>query len=174
LQLWAALPKAHEETDPAFSHTPSAAIPALDVPGGHVRVLIGECLGLCSPVKTFSETLYLDIRIDAGARIAMPVLPEEAAIYVVSGSASVDGADVPPHTMQLLAARAAPVLASDQGAQLVIIGGAPLDGHRFLFWNFVSSRKERLSQAAQDWEAQGFDRVPGETEFIPLPRAPRE
>ena len=169
LQLWAALPQEHEETAPAFSHTRASEIPVVEVPGGEIKVLIGETLGARSPVPTFSETLYLDIRIDAGCRIALPQLPQEAAVYVVTGSASVDGADLPPHTMQLLGERAAPVLGSDEGAQLVIIGGAPLDGRRFLFWNFVSSRRERLSQAAADWEADRFGSVPGETERIPLP-----
>jgi redox-sensitive bicupin YhaK (pirin superfamily) len=171
LQLWAALPREFEETDPAFSHTPAADIPTLDLPGGHVRILIGEFLGERSPVATFSETLYLDMRIDADASIALPALPAEAAIYVVEGTVSVDGAEIPPHTMQLLAPHAAPVLGSGFGARFVIIGGAPLDGHRYLFWNFVSSRKERLSQAAEDWEAQRFDPVPGETGYIPLPRS---
>jgi redox-sensitive bicupin YhaK (pirin superfamily) len=173
LQLWAALPKEFEETAPAFSHTPASAIPVVAVPGGEIRVLVGEAFDARSPVPTFSPTLYLDVKLDPGACIAMPALPQEAAVYVVQGVASVDGADVPAHTMQLLDPHAVPVLRSDLGARLVVIGGAPLDGHRFLFWNFVSSRKERLSQAAEDWEAGRFADVPGESERIPLPRAPR-
>jgi redox-sensitive bicupin YhaK (pirin superfamily) len=169
LQLWAALPRAHEEDEPSFSHTPAADIPSIDVPGGHIRILVGELLGARSPVPALTETLYLDIRLDAGARIALPRLPQESAAYVVQGDLDIDGAELPPHTMQLLDAHASPVLASSAGARLVIIGGEPLDGHRFLYWNFVSSRKERLSQAAEDWSAQRFDAVPGETEWIPLP-----
>lgn len=170
LQLWAALPKEHEEGAPGFSHTPADAIPVAQFDGGVARVLIGSAFGLTSPVATFSETLYLDIRLDAGASIELADLPEEAAIYPVTGELSIDGKVLAQNTMAYFEAGARPRIATETGVQFVVIGGAPLDGHRFLFWNFVSSSKERLAQAADDWEQQRYAKVPGETEWIPLPR----
>ncbi|WP_028102424.1 pirin family protein [Pseudoduganella violaceinigra] len=172
LQLWAALPKAHEEDAPSFSHTPAAEIPETEVDGAKVRVLIGSAFGKTSPVKTFSRTLYLDVILKAGQHLPLTGLPPEAAVYPVSGVLEIDGEAVAPNTMSLLDTSAAQRVSALEDAQFVIIGGEPLDGHRFLFWNFVSSSKERLMQAADDWEAQRFDMVPGETEFIPLPKRP--
>jgi len=172
LQLWAALPKAHEEDEPSFSHTPAASIPEMEIDGARVRVLIGSAFGHTSPVKTFSQTLYLDVSLKAGQQLALAGLPAEAAVYAVSGSVEVDGAAVPQNTMALLETSSSQRVTALTDAQFVIIGGEPLDGQRFLFWNFVSSSKERLVKAADDWEAQRFDKVPGETEFIPLPKRP--
>jgi len=172
LQLWAALPKAHEEDEPSFAHTPAAAIPEMVVDGAKVRVLIGSAFGHTSPVKTFSQTLYLDVSLKAGQQLSLSGLPQEAAIYPVSGSVDVDSAPVPQGTMALLDTSNSQRVSANTDAQFVIIGGEPLDGQRFLFWNFVSSSKERLVKAADDWEAQRFAKVPGETEFIPLPKRP--
>jgi len=172
LQLWAALPKAHEEDEPSFAHTPAAAIPEMVVDGARVRVLIGSAFGHTSPVKTFSQTLYLDVSLKAGQQLSLSGLPQEAAIYPVSGSVDVDSAPVPQGTMALLDTSNSQRVSANTDAQFVIIGGEPLDGQRFLFWNFVSSSKERLVKAADDWEAQRFAKVPGETEFIPLPKRP--
>lgn len=173
LQLWAALPQAHEEVAASFSHTPAAAIPELAFDGGRVRVLIGAAFGLRSPVPTFSETLYLDIALDAGAELLLADLPEQAAIYVVSGELAVDGAPLAPFAMAVLGSGNGVRLATTTGVKLVVIGGAPLDGHRYIFWNFVSSSKERLAKAADDWEQQRYAMVPGETDFIPLPQSLR-
>jgi redox-sensitive bicupin YhaK (pirin superfamily) len=170
LQLWAALPREHEEVAPSFAHTPSSAIPAIDFDGGHARVLIGTAFGKTSPVATFSETLYLDIRLDAGAQLVLDDLPQEAALYAVSGSIAIDGDTLAPNTMAYLEHGAGARVTSVDGAQFVVIGGAPLDGHRYIFWNFVSSSKERIAVASDDWERQNFAAVPGETEFIPLPK----
>jgi redox-sensitive bicupin YhaK (pirin superfamily) len=168
LQLWAALPTAHEETAPAFEHTPAAAIPEVDVDGARVRVLIGDAFGQRSPVTTFSETLYLDVALMAGASFVLPALAPELAIYVVQGPVGIDGQAVAERQMALLRPGESSVVHSSQPARLAIVGGAPL-GHRHIWWNFVSSRKERIVQAAADWEAGRFVAVPGETEFIPLP-----
>ncbi|MGK5045684.1 pirin family protein [Janthinobacterium sp. GB4P2] len=173
LQLWAALPKAHEEDEPSFTHTPQADIPVVPLDGAVVKVLIGTAFGRTSPVRTYMQTLYLDVALQAGTELRLEGLPAEAAVYPISGDVLVDGMALVPHTMALLEAGAAPVVTAGSGAaQFVVIGGEPLDGHRFLFWNFVSSSKERLSQAADDWSAQRMGQVPGETEFIPLPKAP--
>jgi hypothetical protein len=167
LQLWAALPAADEEMAPSFVHTPAAAIPALEVGGARLRVLIGSAFGATSPVAVRSPTLYLDIALAAGDALPLPPAAERA-IYVVDGHVELDGQAVPPYTMVLLAAGDEPMLAATDEARVVLVGGEPL-GHRLLWWNFVASRRERLLQAGEDWEAQRFPAVPGETEFIPLP-----
>ncbi|PKV44702.1 hypothetical protein CLU92_2046 [Janthinobacterium sp. 61] len=173
LQLWAALPKAHEEDEPSFTHTPQADIPVVPLDGAIVKVLIGTAFGKTSPVRTYMQALYLDVALQAGKALRLEGLPAEAAIYPISGDVLVDGVALLPHTMALLEEGKVPVVTAGSGpVQFVVIGGEPLDGHRFLFWNFVSSSKERLSQAADDWSAQRMGQVPGETEFIPLPKAP--
>ena len=173
LQLWAALPKAHEEDEPSFTHTPQAGIPVVLLDGVVVKVLIGTAFGQTSPVRTYMQTLYLDVALQAGRELRLEDLPPEAAVYPISGDVLLDGVALLPHTMALLDAGAVPVVTAGSGpVQFVVIGGEPLDGHRFLFWNFVSSSKQRLSQAADDWSAQRMGQVPGETEFIPLPKAP--
>jgi redox-sensitive bicupin YhaK (pirin superfamily) len=169
LQLWAALPAAHEETEPGFCHTPSSAIPELTVDGADIRVLIGTAFGQTSPVQTYSQTLYLDVALKAGGELALADLPAEAAIYPISGALEVDGAALELHNMALLDTATTRRVKASSDARFVVIGGEPLDGHRYMFWNFVSSRKERVVQAGEDWEAQRFPQVPGETERIPLP-----
>lgn len=173
LQLWAALPQAHEEDEANFSHTPANDIPELTVDGAAVRVLIGTAFGQTSPVPTYMETLYLDVALEPGQEFTLHGLPAEAAIYPVTGSVEVDGTAVPQNAMVLLDTSSAPVIRTAAATRFVVIGGAPLDGPRYMFWNFVSSSKERLAQAAEDWEAERFDGVPGETERIPLPNRPK-
>lgn len=167
LQLWCALPAGDEELPPSFAHTPADAIPVLEAGGARVRVLIGSAFGATSPVATRSPTLYLDIALAAGDAFPLP-LAEERAVYGVAGTFELDGERVEPHRMVVLAPGDEPMISASEDARVVLVGGAPL-GHRFIYWNFVSSRKERLVQAADDWAAQRFPAVPGETEFIPLP-----
>ena len=167
LQLWAGLPAEDEEMPPAFSHTPAAALPELEVGGARLRVLIGSAFGATSPVAVRSPTLYLDIALAAGDALPLPIATERA-VYVVEGAAELDGLPLPPQTMTVLAAGSEPMLSASGDARVVLIGGEPL-GPRHIWWNFVSSRKERIAQAADDWEAGRFEMVPGETEFIPLP-----
>ena len=169
LQLWAALPVAHEEDEPGFCHTPAADIPELEVDGATVRVLVGSAFGKSSPVATYSQTLYLDVKLKAGHKLSLSDLPQEAAIYPVSGELSIDGAPLALNNMALLDTGATQLVKAASEAHFVLIGGEPLDGHRFMSWNFVSSSKERIVKAGEDWEAQRFDKVPGETEWIPLP-----
>ena len=169
LQLWAALPRDFEETAPAFTHTPADAIPAWDQDGNHLRLLIGEALGHRSPVATFAPTLYLDVAAQPGAPLALPASLGERAVYPVDAALDVDGTPVPPHTMAFLAAGVDATVSAPAGARYVVIGGAPVDGPRFMWWNFVSSRRERIEAAKDDWRAQRMGAVPGESEFIPLP-----
>ena len=169
IQLWAALPVAHEEVAPAFVHTPAADIPELVVGGAEVRVLIGEAFGQTSPVATFAPALYLDVQLKAGGTFEMPPLAPELAIYSVDSDFEVDGETVEAHTLVLLEPGVAVEISSSQATRFMVLGGEPLDGHRLMWWNFVSSRKERIVQASDDWAAQTMGQVEGETEFIPLP-----
>jgi hypothetical protein len=172
LQLWCALPQAHEEDEPSFSHTAAADIPALDVQGVSVRVLVGEAFGLRSPVATLARTIYLDLKLPAGGSIELPALAAELALYPVDGEVSLDGTAVPAHTMAMLPEGRACVLSAKDAVRVMVIGGEPLDGPRYITWNFVSSRRERILEAGADWAAQRMGHVPGETEFIPLPGHP--
>jgi redox-sensitive bicupin YhaK (pirin superfamily) len=131
---------------------------------------MGTAFGKASPVKTYSQTLYLDVALQDGQQLGLAGLPEEAAIYPISGELDVDGVPLALHTMALLDTRTAQRVTARSEAQFVLIGGAPLDGPRSLLWNFVSSRKERVLQAAEDWEADRFPHVPGDTERIPFPK----
>lgn len=168
LQLWCALPAGHEEDPPSFQHTPAQQLPEVVLPQAAVRVLVGSAFGATSPVATLVPTLYLDIALAAGGTLAVPDLAPERAVYSVDADIELGGQPVPACTLAVLPAGAQPALHARQGARVVVLGGQPL-GHRFMAWNFVSSRKERIRQAEDDWEAQRFPPVPGETEFIPLP-----
>ena len=168
LQLWLALPRAHEEVEPSFAHTPAQAIPVLSVDDATVRVLVGQAWGQHSPVQTLSPTLYLDVQLPAGGRLRLPPLAPEMAVYAVQEGLVLDGQTVPAQQMWVLDAQAVQ-LSAQQATRLVVIGGDALDGPRHMWWNFVSSRRERIAQAADDWQAQRLGQVPGETEFIPLP-----
>jgi redox-sensitive bicupin YhaK (pirin superfamily) len=168
LQLWAAVPVENEEDEPSFQHTPTEAIPQLALPGVAVRVLIGTAFGVTSPVATLSPTVYLDLALEPGASLHLPEMASERAIYSVDSAVRLDGQEVPAATMAVLDAGSEPLLQADTAARLVLIGGAPL-GHRFIVWNFVSSRKDRIAQAQDQWQLQAFPKVPGESEFIPLP-----
>ena len=167
LQLWAALPEADEEMAPSFAHTPAEDLPVLEVGGAEVRVLVGTAFGATSPVATRSPTIYLDITLRDGDAFPLPPAAERA-VYSVAGEFQLDGETVAPHRLVLVAEGDEPMISAEGDARVVLIGGAPL-GHRHLYWNFVSSRKERIVQAADDWQAQRFPAVPGETEFMPLP-----
>jgi redox-sensitive bicupin YhaK (pirin superfamily) len=168
LQLWAALPEVDEERSPSFSHTPAAALPIFDSAGFNARVLIGTAFGLESPVETFSKTLYVDIIMQPGASLELIDFAEEMALYCVDNAVEINGDPLPPLQMAVLNTTMATMVKAPTGARLVLIGGTPL-GYRHMYWNFVSSRRERIEQAKADWRAQRFVPVPGESEFIPLP-----
>ena len=171
IQLWAALPLAHEEAEPSFVHTPAAAIPQLRVGDATVRVLIGEAFGHPSPVATVSRTLYLDVQLPAGAALEIPPLVPEMAVYAVDAPVELNGEPLAAQVLAVAGTGDALRLAApgESAARLVVIGGEPLDAPRHIWWNFVSSRKDRIVQAATDWENQSMGQVPGESERIPLP-----
>ncbi len=172
LQLWVALPKSQEEREPAFAHHPADTIPELTERGVVLRVLAGEAHGARSPVEVASPLFYVEARLDAGARLELTD-HEERAVYVVEGAVECDGAPLRPRTMAVLRPGVRPVLTATAPTRLVTLGGAPLDGPRYVWWNFVASSKERIIEAARQWKADGFPRVPGdEHERIPLTDEP--
>jgi redox-sensitive bicupin YhaK (pirin superfamily) len=173
LQTWVALPAAHEETDPSFIHYEATELPVLEAEGKCIRLIVGQAWGLRSPVETFSDTIYADIRLEPGAALPLDRAHEERAIYVVSGAVAIGGDRFP--CGQLLVLRPGAISLcneADEAARLVLIGGETMDGPRHIWWNFVSSRLDRIEQAKADWKAGRFDTVPGDAEeFIPLPAA---
>jgi redox-sensitive bicupin YhaK (pirin superfamily) len=169
IQSWVALPTKDEETAPGFAHHGGASLPIVAGEGKHVRVLIGAAYGVRSPVGTFSETLYADVALDAGARLAVPLEAEERALYLVDGTVEIAGEEFAPGRLLVLRPATEVVVTARSAARLMLLGGAPLDGPRHIWWNFVSSSRERIEQAKADWQAGRFPAVPGDSEFIPLP-----
>ena len=168
LQLWLALPDADEEIEPSFHHYPGADIPARTIDGVPVRVMMGSAYGATSPVKTFADTLYVEAQLKTGQSLVLPETAERA-LYVVSGTLRLGGMTLPEHSMAILSGASNLVVEATADSRMALIGGEPL-GQRFIDWNFVSSRKERIEQARADWRAGRYPRVPGdEEEFIPLP-----
>ncbi|MGV1907346.1 pirin family protein [Agrobacterium cavarae] len=172
LQTWLALPDNKEEIAPDFSHTEREDMPLIDIAGATGRVVIGDFAGLRSPVKTFTDTLYADLSLTPGAKFPFPADHEERAIYILSGSLEVAG-DVFAAD-QLLAFRAGDDITLKggvDGCHIMLFGGAALNSRRYIWWNFVSSSKERIEQAKEEWRTGRFDIVPGdEDEFVPLPK----
>ncbi|AHE98814.1 pirin [Thioalkalivibrio paradoxus ARh 1] len=168
LQLWLALPEADEEIEPAFHHYPSSDIPMCTVDGVPLRVMMGSAYGVTSPVRTFADTLYVEARLKAGQCLTLPKTSERA-LYVVSGALRLGRRILPEHSMAVLYPAWSVVVEADTDARIALIGGESV-GERFIDWNFVSSRKERIEQARADWRAGLYPLVPGdEEEFIPLP-----
>ncbi|ADC72579.1 Pirin domain protein [Thioalkalivibrio sp. K90mix] len=168
LQLWLALPEADEETEPAFHHYPEQTIPTVTVEEIPVRVMMGSAYGVQSPVRVFSETLYLEARLQPGQTLTLPD-GDERAVYVVSGELRAQDTAMPAHSMTIFSRQSGIAVTATTASTIALVGGAPV-GERHIEWNFVSSRRERIEQAKQDWQGGRFPRVPGdEDEFIPLP-----
>ena len=168
LQLWLALPEKDEEIEPAFYHYPSASIPAVTVDDVSLRVLMGTAYGVTSPVKTYAETLYVEAHMQEGQSLTLPNA-EERAIYVAKGSLKIKDTLIPEFAMVILSAAADVVIEATADSRIALIGGEKI-GKRFIEWNFISSRKERVEQAKRDWKAGAFPKVvDDEDEFIPLP-----
>jgi redox-sensitive bicupin YhaK (pirin superfamily) len=175
LQCWVALPKAKEEIDPGFAHFGVHALPTVEGDGVHARIIAGEYFGKRAPVPVASPMFYVDLELEAGARLALPAEYPEQALYVVDGTLDL-GRDGEFKAGQLVVlkpgARLTVGAAGGAGARVMLLGGEPMDGPRYLTWNFVSSSEDRIEQAKEDWRARRFADVPGETEFIPLPDLP--
>jgi redox-sensitive bicupin YhaK (pirin superfamily) len=168
IQLWAALPAEFEEVEPSFAHTPASAIPAVRVGDVEVRVLIGEAFGVRSPVATLMPTLYLDLHFQEDTSINLGAEIVGGACYSVNNEININNESVAPLTMAIVDS-AEMEISAVADTRLIVIGGAPLPERRHMWWNFVSTRRERIAQACEDWDAQRMGQVSGETEFIPLP-----
>lgn len=168
LQTWVALPREFEETEPAFAHHPRASLPVVERPGVTLTVVAGHAFGVRSPVAVLVDTLYVSIDMQAGTSLAIPTEHVERALFPVGGELTVDDVALPLGSLALLGPGER-VLTARSDARVMLVGGAPLDGPRHMFWNFVHSSRDRIEQAKEDWRAGRFTAVPGETEFIPLP-----
>jgi redox-sensitive bicupin YhaK (pirin superfamily) len=169
IQIWIGLPAAQEEVEPSFVHFKTPDLPLLD---GGLRLVAGTLRGARSPVPTFSPMFYAVAELAAGASVTVPAEHEERAAYVAQGEVEIAGRPFPAGQLLILEPKKEVVATAAADSRVLLLGGEPL-GHRHMWWNFVSSRKERLAQAAADWKAGRFAPVPGESEFIPLPdRAP--
>jgi redox-sensitive bicupin YhaK (pirin superfamily) len=169
LQLWVGLPQSLEESEPTFAHTPAEQLRSATEQDAEVQLLVGEAFGRGSPVKAASATIFLVLRLKAGCAFALPALAPELAVYPIGGTVMVDGSALEQHTLGVIDNAQGCQLKAPQDRTVAVIGGAPLEGPRYLLWNFVSSTPARLQSAAIDWREQRFGAVPGETEFIPLP-----
>lgn len=170
LQIWVALPLEQEEAAPAFRHYPGSTLPSVNLPGAAVRVLIGSAFGQTSPVETASPLFYLDLTLSAGAELEVPSEHAERALYVVSGAIRAGAEEAESGRMLVLSAGAKVTLRATSDARLVLLGGATLEGTRHIHWNFVSSSRERIEEAKDDYRAGRFPRVPGDdAPFVPLP-----
>ncbi len=169
IQSWVALPEAQEESAPFFKHHAESELPLIDGEGKSVRVIAGKLFGKQSPVQTYSEMFYADARLDTGALLPLDTDYEERGLYLVSGTIEVGGETHDAGRLLYFRPGARVTIAARTPARFMLLGGAPL-GPRHIWWNFVSSRKERIEQAKEDWAAGRFGTVPGDDkEFIPLP-----
>ena len=171
IQVWVALPREHEETAPAFAHFGAKDLPVIEDAGARTRVIVGELFGAQSPVETFSEMFYAELDLKAGRSFVLQPEYSERAAYVAEGAVLYDGKRFEAGQLLVFSSGAEEKLSCEKASRLMLLGGEPV-GPRFLWWNFVSSSKERIDQAADDWQAGRFPPVPGETEFIPLPERP--
>jgi redox-sensitive bicupin YhaK (pirin superfamily) len=169
IQSWLALPRQAEEVAPEFHHYPATSLPAISADGMSVRVIAGTLLGQTSPVRTYSALGYGAAELQAGAVLLLPPEHEERAVYLVNGDLKIGGEAVPEGTLATLRPDRPAELRAASAVRCMVLGGEPADGQRHLWWNFVSSSRERIEQAKQDWTHGRFPAVPGEHEFIPLP-----
>lgn len=170
IQSWVALPTEAEETEPRFEHHPRRTIPTQVLGGAELDVIAGTAYGARSPVGVLSPTLYVHARLGAGASLPMDDEHEERAIYVVEGLLHCDGRTFRPGTLVVLRPGARVTLKADEPTRLMLLGGAKLGGERHVWWNFVSSSRERIERAKADWRDDRFPKIPGDdAERIPLP-----
>jgi hypothetical protein len=170
MQLWVALPTAHEEMEPEFHHHPAASLPELDISGVSLRLLAGSAYGKTSPVRIFSPLFYAEGVIPAGHTLALPEEHEERGVYVLSGALASGSERIEARSFAIFRPGGAPVVRAEVDSRVLLLGGAPPDGPRYIEWNFVSSSRERIERAKAEWRAGAFPKVPGdEVEFIPLP-----
>ncbi|MER2530945.1 MAG: pirin family protein [Candidatus Competibacter sp.] len=169
IQIWLALPAEREEMEPAFHHYPAEALPTFTAEGVSLRLLIGSAFGLESPVIAYSPTFQADAELAAGAILELPPDYPERGVYLADGELAVEGEPLAAGQLAVLAPDRTVRLQARTPVRLMLLGGAPLDGKRFIYWNFVARSRERIERAKADWAEGRFVPVPGETEFIPAP-----
>ncbi len=170
IQAWVALPREHEEVPPSFQHCPSSTLPVLEANGARLCLIAGAAFGKSSPVVTHSSLFYVDAELSPGARVELPIEYEERAAYLVEGQVTVNGHEYQAPCMVIFSKGERTELTAAQASRVMLLGGAAMDGPRHIWWNFVSSRKERIESAKRAWAEGQFPKVPGdEVEFIPLP-----
>ena len=172
IQTWVALPLAHEDDEPSFEHHSAAALPQVERNGVTLTVIAGTAFGAQAPTRTYSPTLYVAANFAPDGVLALEPEHEERGVYLVDGDLAIDGEPLKVHHMALLVPGETVTLASRAGALVMLLGGAKLDGERFIEWNFVASSREKIDEARAAWAAQKMGQVPGETEWIPLPERP--
>jgi redox-sensitive bicupin YhaK (pirin superfamily) len=169
IQSWIALPVAHEETDPTFQHFDAANLPVVETPGVWARVIAGGAFGTSSPVGMLSDWLYAEVVLEEGASAPLDPDHEERAVYVVDGEVEIAGDTFEGPRLLIFRPGDRITVTAKRRARLMFLGGTAMEGPRYIWWNFVSSRKERIEEAKEAWKTGRFKPVPGENEFIPLP-----
>jgi redox-sensitive bicupin YhaK (pirin superfamily) len=170
IQTWLALPKEHEETEPAFHHHPKDTLPRIEQDGASLTLIAGSAYGETSPVQTFTDMFYLGGTLDAGADLPLTGDHEERAVYVVDGSATLDGQTLDQGQMAVITPGASVQVRSQDGAKIMLASGAKMDGDRLIWWNLVASDQSLIDRAKREWKDGACPKVPGdEDEFIPLP-----
>ncbi len=172
LQMWVALPQSEEQGAASFHHYAESEMPHFEIGAASVHLLTGQAFGQISPVKTSSPTLYVCVRLPAGASLQLPADYSERAVYIVTGAAAVDGEALEAGVLAVLEPGNEAVLTASTDSLFMLLGGEPIDGPRFVWWNFVASSKELIETAKLAWRAQDrskFAVIPGEVEWIPLP-----
>ena len=169
IQSWIALPKAHETTAPSFLHIDKSRLPVIRRDGVEMRLIAGTAFGERAPTPTFSEMFYLGVEMSAGSVFELPAEHAQRGIYVVEGDVTIDGTALAPYHMATYSNDATLTIRAATVARVMLLGGAPLDGERLIWWNFVASSPQMIDTAKERWRKQDYPPVPGETEFIPLP-----
>jgi redox-sensitive bicupin YhaK (pirin superfamily) len=173
MQTWLALPDGREEVDPAFDHIPGAMLPLVEETGVRARVLMGDLWGVLAATPQHSPTIYADIELDAGGAIPIDSEADERALMLVGGEADLDGQPLELFSLYVLKPGYHPRVSSGGGGRLMLMGGQAFATQRYVFWNFVSSSRDRINQAKADWKALRFPLIPGDDEeYIPLPEVP--
>ena len=174
IQTWLALPEAQEEMDPAFEHVGAESLPEIDGQGATARIIMGELWGQRAPTTTYAGTIYADIALEPGGSIAIDAAAEERAVYCALGEASLEGMTLEPQRLYILKPGIAATLRSESGGRVMLCGGDAFTTPRHVWWNFVSSRRERIEEAKRAWKAREFPTVPGDSvERIEIPEVPK-
>jgi hypothetical protein len=169
IQSWVALPDAHEDDEPRFSHHPAASLPRIRMPGAELRLIAGEAFGAASPAPALSRMFYIAAELEPGATLILPAEHAERGVYLVQGSVLVDGSPLPERNLAFVSNDKKIEIQAKTQSRVMLLGGDKMTEPRFIWWNFVASSRERIEAAKQRWREMRFPAIPGEHEFIPLP-----